>query len=90
VKVGTVVENEKWKIKVYGPPKEHGNPHVHVIAKGENAELKVYLEDYAIVEPTNFSKQSVNKILKYIDSNYDELMDAWEALHGKKKETKSK
>ena len=24
VKVGTVIENEKWKIKVFAPPKEHG------------------------------------------------------------------
>ena len=43
VKVGTVIETSKWKIKVYAPPKEHGPAHVHVIAKGEAAEVKISL-----------------------------------------------
>lgn len=33
VKVGTVFENEYWKIKVYAPLKEHSPAHVHAILK---------------------------------------------------------
>lgn len=81
----TVAENNKWKIKVYSPPREHGSPHVHVIAKGTKAEVKIYLETLEVVGKTKFSPKSVKEILKYIDINYDILMDKWEALHGKKK-----
>ena len=83
--MGTVLENSKWKIKVYSPPKEHGAAHVHVIAKGEKAELKVYLETLEVTGKTSFSKNSVRKILKYIHANYDELMSEWEKKHGKNK-----
>ncbi len=89
MKVGTIIENEKWKIKVFAPPKEHGPAHVHVIAKGENAEVKISLIDLDVVGKTNFSKQTVKGIIKYVHQNYDILMDAWEKLHENKKKAKS-
>lgn len=90
MKVGTVIENEKWKIKVYAPPREHGPAHVHVIAKGEKAEVKISLIDLEIIGTTNFTKKTVKGIIKYIYDNYDYLIKCWEELHGKTKETKSK
>jgi hypothetical protein len=89
MKVGTVIENEKWKIKVYAPPKEHKPAHVHVIAKGEKAEVKISLETLEIIGSTEFDKRTVKGIIKYIHENYEFLMKCWEALHGKSKETKS-
>jgi len=83
--MATIVENNRWKIKVYSPPREHGAPHVHVIAKGENAEVKIYLKTLEVTGKTNFSRKVVKEIIRYIHSNYDILMDAWEAQHGKKK-----
>ena len=80
--MATVIETDKWKIKIYSPPREHGAPHVHVIAKGEKADLKVYLATLEVAGKTNFSKKSVKQILKYIHANYDILMDAWEVHHG--------
>jgi hypothetical protein len=85
--MGTVLENKNWKIKVYSPPGEHGSPHVHVIAKGEKAEVKIYLETLEVAGKTRFSKKSVKKIIKYLYENYDHLMETWEKLHGKKKKT---
>ena len=85
MKAGTVIENNKWKIKVYSPPREHGSPHVHVISKGDKAELKVFLETLEVSGKTKFSKKAVKEIIKYIHKNYDVLMDSWEALHGKEK-----
>ena len=49
VKVGTVIENAKWKIKVFAPPKEHGPPHVHVISKGDKAEVKISLVNLEVI-----------------------------------------
>ena len=38
-----VAENEYWKIKVYAPPREHGN--VHVISKSDSSiQIKIALE----------------------------------------------
>ena len=79
----SIIENEKWKIKVYAPPKEHG--HAHVIAKGEKAEVKISLIGLAVIGKTKFSKQTVKGIIKYVHQNYDILMDAWEKLHENKK-----
>ncbi len=81
MKVGTIIENEKWKIKDHAPPKEHGPAHVHVIAKGEKAEVKISLIDLAVIGKTRFSKQTVKGIIKYIHKNYDVLIEAWEKLH---------
>lgn len=85
MKVGTILENSRWKIKLYSPPREHGSPHVHVIAKGDNAEVKIYLQSLEIEGKTKFSKKAVKDIIKYIYQNYDYLMDRWEVLHDKKK-----
>lgn len=89
MKSGTVLENSKWKIKIFSPPKEHGSPHVHIIAKGERAEVKIFLETLEVSGQTKFSKKAVREIIKYIHENYDLLMDHWELLHGKKRKTKS-
>ena len=90
VKVGTVIENEKWKIKVFAPPKEHGPAHVHVIAKGEKAEVKISLVTLEVIGPTEFSKKTVRGIIKYIHENYEYLWNCWEALHGKNEKAKFK
>jgi hypothetical protein len=90
LKVGTVIVNEKWKIKVFAPPKEHGPAHVHVIAKGEKAEVKISLVTLEMIGSTQFSKKAVSGIIKYIHENYEYLWKCWEALHGKDEKTKSK
>lgn len=89
MKVGTVLENEKWKIKVFAPPKEHGPPHVHVMAKGEKAEVKISLVTLEVLGGTRFSRQTVTGIIKYIHANYEVLWKCWEELHGKDKKTVS-
>lgn len=86
----TVIENEKWKIKVFAPPKEHGPAYVHVIAKGEKSEVKISLVTLEIIGSTQFSVRTVKGIIKYIYENYEYLWNCWEALHGKDKKTKSK
>ncbi len=87
MKVGTVLKNDKWRVKVYSPPREHGNPHVHVISRRDQTEVKIFLKDLSIVGKTRFSRKAVKEIIKYLHQNYDFLMDQWEALHGKKKKT---
>ncbi len=90
VKVGTVIENEKWKIKIFAPPKEHGPAHVHVKAKGDKAEVRISLETLEVIGSTKFNKRAVKGIIKYIHENYEILWNCWEALHGEDEKTKSK
>ncbi len=89
MKVGTVIENEKWKIKVFAPPKEHEPAHVHVVAKGENAEVKISLVTLEMIGSTNFNRRTVRSIIIYIYENYKFLWKCWEELHGSSK-SKSK
>jgi hypothetical protein len=77
-------------VKVFAPPKEHGPAHVHVIAKGEKAEVKISLVTLEVIGSTQFSIRAVKGIIKYIHENYEYLWKCWEALHGKKEKTKSK
>lgn len=81
-KVGTVLETDKWKIKIYAPPREHGPPHVHVILKGSKLEVKINLRDLEIMGHTHLSKRAAKEIVRYVHENYDFLMDCWEKLHG--------
>ena len=90
VKVGTVIKNEKWIIKVFAPPKEHGRAHVHVIAKREKAEVKISIVTLEVIGSTQFSIRTVKGIIKYIHENFEYLWKCWEALHGKNQKTKSK
>ena len=84
MKVGTIIENEKWKIKVFAPPKEHGPAHVHVIANGEKAEVKISLETLDVISSTKFNKRTVKGIIRFVHANYEILMESWEKLHGPK------
>jgi hypothetical protein len=90
IKVGTVLENKDWKIKVYAPPLEHGPAHVHVLAKGSRAEVKISLLTLEMIGKTSFDKRSVKKIIRYIYKNYDFLYGCWEVLHGNNEATKFK
>lgn len=78
---GCMIENAQWKIKIYPPSREHGPPHVHVIAKGMNAEVKINLETLEVQGKTRFSKKAVKDIIRYLFDNQDYLMEAWEQLH---------
>ncbi len=85
MKVGTVIENSKWKVKVFAPPKEHAPAHVHVIAKGEKAEVKISLITLEVIGTTKFDKRTVKGIITFIHQNYEYLWKCWEALHDSEK-----
>jgi hypothetical protein len=79
--MGVVIENSQWKIKIYPPPREHGPPHVHVIAKGMNAEVKINLITLEVLGKTRFTKKAVKDIIRYLFDNQDYLIEAWEKMH---------
>lgn len=82
-KSGKVIENDKWVVKIYAPPKEHKPAHVHVYTKTDRVEVKISLTKYEVLGPTKMDKRTVSKIIKWIDKNFDTLMEVWEKLHEK-------
>lgn len=87
MKVGTVLETNQWKIMVYAPPREHGPPHVHVVSKSSGVEVKITLFDIRVIGTTSFDRATARAIIVYVYENHDFLVEAWEALHGKKEKT---
>ena len=84
--MSTVIENEKYRVKVYAPPREHNPPHVHIVKKSDNAEIRISLIDLSIMDNhTEFDRKSIKEILYWIHDNYETLKDKWEELHGQKK-----
>lgn len=79
--MGLIIENSKWKIRIFPPPREHGPPHVHVVAKGMDAEVKINLETLEVLGKTTFSKKAVKEIIRFIFENQDYLLKAWEQIH---------
>lgn len=84
MKVGVVLENDRWLIKVYAPPREHAPPHVHVIEKGTGLEVKISLVNITVMKKTRMNERSVRGILIYIWKNHTYLLECWDKLHEKK------
>lgn len=83
VRAGTVFETEIWRFKIFSPPSEHGPPHVHVRAKGMDAEVRINLVTFEVMGETNFSRKAVLGILECIYKNHDYFLECWEQMHGK-------
>ena len=67
------------KFKIYA--RDHDPPHVHAEAGG--ASLRI---DLLTLEPlddrTDFSRAAVRRIMELVRDYRDELMEAWDELHG--------
>lgn len=83
MKVGVVLETDRWLVKVYAPPREHAPPHVHVIEKNARAEVRISLVDLSVLGRTRMNRRSVKRIVLYVWQNHSYLVECWELLHGK-------
>ena len=71
--------NGALKFKVHA--RDHDPPHVH--AEGDGATVRI---DLSTLEPlddrTDFSRVAVRRIIELVKEYRDELMEAWNELHG--------
>ena len=72
-------------MRVYGPPREHPPPHVHV-ERGSDEVVVIRLglkgsppTVWAVYE---MKDRDVVKAFRIVEQNQDALLDAWRALHG--------
>ena len=78
-----MIETQKWRIKIFAPPREHPPAHVNVISKIDRAEVRISLVTFDQIGKTDKKKKDVKEIIKLVEKYYEELFEIWEALHVK-------
>ena len=80
-----IVVSGRFRLKIFGPPREHAPPHVHVehrpaglavIRIGPHGTRPVVWESYAMRD------KEVFEALVLVERHVHELLTAWERLHG--------
>jgi hypothetical protein len=72
-----IIRTKNLKIYVY--LKDHFPAHVHVI--GPDAEAKIDIQTFKCLSVNGFSKQDINRIIKFLKSKKAILIEAWEDYH---------
>lgn len=81
----TVLKEDGFTIRVYGPPREHPPPHVH-IERGKE-ELVVISLGTSGVPPTvravyRMKSQDVLKAFRLVEEHHAQIEQAWRRIHG--------
>ena len=81
----TIIRQGGFCIRIFGPPREHGPPHVHVY-KGSDAVVVIRLgssgQGPAIREIYNMKRVDVVKAYRLVEAHAHALQKAWEDIHG--------
>ena len=72
-----IIRTKNLKIFIYF--KDHLPAHVHVL--GPDAEAKIDLNNFECLYVKGFSKKDVNRIIKFIKTKKELLIEAWEDYH---------
>ena len=82
----TVLEVDGFVVRVLGPPREHPPPHVHV-EKGREAVVVIRLRmagrPQELWKAYGMRRRDVIKAFRIVEEHHDELLKAWEEIHGK-------
>ena len=75
-------ENCYMRVAIY--PNDRRSPHVYVIGQGHEAvfEMDFIVENVALRENYGFSRDDLARIHAGLVSRFDELLTAWESVHG--------
>lgn len=81
----TIIRQGGFRIRIFGPPREHGPPHVHVY-KGSDAVVVIRLGSPgqlpAIREIYQMKRADVVKAYRLVEAHAQALQKAWEDIHG--------
>ena len=81
----TIVQEDGFRIRVLGPPREHPPPHVHVEKGAEGlAIIRPRVEDRPILVWQVFNMRDADVVAAYrlVEKYHDTLMEAWRRIHG--------
>ncbi len=82
-----VIVSGRFRLKIFGPPREHPPPHVHVeygptglsvIRIGRQGEPPMLWESY------NMKDRDIAKALELVEHHTVSLLAAWERIHGQR------
>lgn len=75
----TILRIDGFAVRIY--PNDHQPPHVHVI--GANGEAVVSLDgSSALIRTVGLSRKEVSAACEIVATHIQELVKAWEAIHG--------
>lgn len=75
----TILRIDGFAVRIY--PNDHQPPHVHVI--GANGEAVVSLDgSSALIHTAGLSRKEVSAACEIVATHIQELVEAWEAIHG--------
>lgn len=75
----TIFREDGFDVTVF--TNDHEPPHVHVFKA--DSELIVNLSPIQIRDNYRMSKRDARKALRIVTSRRDELLDAWDQIHGR-------
>ena len=80
----TLLRKEGFRVMIFGPPREHGPPHVHVY-KGSAAVVVIRLaaagQTPSIREVYDMGRADVVKAYRLVEAHAQTLREAWESIH---------
>lgn len=81
----TIIRQDGFRVRIFGPPREHGPPHVHVY-KGSDTVVVIRLSSPghgpAIREIYDMKRADVVKAYRLVETHAQALQKAWEDIHG--------
>ena len=84
-RMATVLTKDGFRVRIYGPPREHPPPHVHV-EKGREGLVILRLplpgKPLAVWRVYKMSKKDVLKAYRLVEDHQDAIGQAWRAIHG--------
>jgi hypothetical protein len=83
--MATVLTKDGFRVRIYGPPREHPPPHVHV-EKGREGLVILRLplpgKPLAVWRVYKMSNKDVLKAYRLVEDHQDAIGQAWRAIHG--------
>ena len=65
-------------IRVVINTKDHGHPHVHVLAPG--AKAKIWIDTLEVMENRGFSERALKKIVAFMEQTQTVLQEKWNEI----------
>ena len=81
----TIIRAQGFAVRVFGPPREHAPPHVHVTMGKEGLvviRLPAAASPPVIWRVYHMKSRDVVRAFRLIEANAPLLLDAWRRIHG--------
>lgn len=85
----TYLRSDGFVVRIHGPPREHGPPHVHVhVHRGREGFVVVGLRLGAqrgrvwLREDFGLSRRDILAAVRLVEQHAEQLLSHWERMHG--------